>query len=134
MDYIEKKLPHKYPVRFIKEVEIEREDDAISLVEFKEKPTLSALLEAGAQNTVFIQSLYAKFDGGVLSSIKYAELLAPFEAGVYRVKSSIVSRLDPFVVVAFVFLQQEDILAKGEINIVMNPRTTTEKCAPDKDK
>jgi len=122
---IDQRLPHKYPVRFIKEVELEGDDYAVSLVDFQEKPTLAMLVEAAAQNTVFIASLYAEFDGGVLTSIKNAESLKVFELGVYRVKTSITSRLDSFIVVSFAFLSKEDILAKGEINIVMNPRIKT---------
>lgn len=122
MNCIEKKLPHKYPVRFVKEVEIEEENYAISFVEFKENPTLPALVEAAAQNTVFIESLYEKFDGGVLSGMKNVESYTLFQPGIYRVKSSIVSRIDPFVLVGFEYLSSEGVLAKGEISIVMNPR------------
>lgn len=125
MNCIEKKLPHKYPVRFIKEVEVEEKNYAISLVEFKEKPTLPALVEAAAQNTVFIESLYEKFDGGVLSGMKNVESYTSFQAGIYRVKSSIISRIDPFILIGFIFLSDEEVLAKGEISIVMNPRVKT---------
>lgn len=122
MTLIDKKLPHKYPVRFIKEVEIDGENNAISLVEFKEKPTLAAIVEAAAQNVVFIRSLYKDFDGGVLTGMKNIEFLENAELGMYRVESSIMTRLDNYCMIKFTLSMSEIIYARGEMNIVMKER------------
>jgi len=115
-------LPHKYPVRFIKEVCVEGEDHAESLVEFKEHPTLPAVVEAAAQNVIFIRSLYREFDGGVLTGMKNIELLQSLNTGVYKTKSTIAARLDHFCTVKFELLDEDVICVKGEMNIVMKER------------
>ena len=122
MNIIERLLPHKYPVRFIKEVQVEGENHAESLVEFKEIPTLPAVVEAAAQNVIFIRSLYREFDGGVLTGMKKIELLESLEAGVYQAKSTIGARIDHFCTVKFELLDEDVIVVKGEMNIVMKER------------
>lgn|GEM_PF-1568355 len=122
MNVIDKKLPHKVPVRFIKEVEIEGDDDATSLVEFLEKPTLSAVVEAAAQNVIFILSLYKDYDGGVLTGMKNIELLGELKEGIYRVESKISTQLESFCIIAFRLSRGEDSVVTGEISIVMKER------------
>lgn len=122
MTLMDEKLPHKYPVRFIKEVQIDGEDHAVSLVEFKEKPTLAAMVEAAAQNVVFIRSLYKDFDGGVLTGMKNIEFFEDVELGIYHVESAIMTRLDHFCMIKFTLSTNEGICAKGEISIVMKER------------
>ncbi|MCK4441742.1 MAG: hypothetical protein KAU90_07025, partial [Sulfurovaceae bacterium] len=70
MNIIDMKLPHKAPVRFIKDVIVEGENHAISIVEFDEVPTLSAVVEASAQNVIFILSLFEIYHIGVLTGMK----------------------------------------------------------------
>jgi len=122
MNSIDTLLPHKYPVRFIKEVLVADRDYAESLVEFKEEPTLPAVVEAAAQNVVFIRSLYKEFDGGVLAGMKNVELLQSLNSGVYKTKSIIVARLSHFCTVKFELLDENMICVKGEMNIVMKER------------
>jgi len=122
VNVIDKKLPHKVPVRFIKEVEIEGDDDATSLVEFLEKPTLSAVVEAAAQNVIFILSLYKDYDGGVLTGMKNIELLGELKEGIYRVESKISTQLESFCIIAFRLSRGEDSVVTGEISIVMKER------------
>ena len=122
MSVIDEKLPHKSPVRFIKEVLEEGENHSISLVEFDEKPTLSAVVEAAAQNVIFIVSLYRDFDGGVLTGMKNVELLSELELGVYRVESELIARIDNYTIFRFRLSTEEGTSVEGEINIVMNER------------
>lgn len=119
---IDKRLPHKYPVRFIKEVLEEGESHAVSLLEFKEKPTLPAVVEAAAQNVVFIASMYREYDGGVLTGMKNVELLEELHAGEYTVHSAIGARIEHFCTIKFELLEQTKIVAQGEMNIVMQRR------------
>jgi hypothetical protein len=116
------RLPHKDPVRFITEVKIAAEDDAASLVEFKEKPTLAAIVEAAAQNVIFIASLYRIYDGGVLTGMKNIELLRELDAGVYRVESAVTARVDNYAIFRFNLSTEEGIFVEGEMNIVMEER------------
>lgn len=122
MDYIDKRLPHKYPVRFIKEVIEEGENHAVSLVAFKETPTLAAIVEAAAQNVVFIQSMYREFDGGVLTVMKNIVLMKVLSLGDYRVESRVAARLDQFCTIKFELLDEECIVVQGEMSIVMKER------------
>jgi hypothetical protein len=122
MSMLTKKLPHKYPVRFIKEVQVECEEYAESLVAFKEVPTLPAVVEAAAQNIIFIHSMYRDFEGGVLTGMKNVELFKSLEVGEYNVKSTIVARLDNFCTLKFELLDKNIIVANGEMNIVMKER------------
>jgi hypothetical protein len=122
MSVIDKKLPHKVPVRFIKEVEIEGEYHAISLVEFTETPTLSAVVEAAAQNVIFILSLYKDYDGGVLTGMKNIELSESLQAGIYRVESEISTQLESFCMLRFKLSKEDKSIVKGEISIVMKER------------
>jgi hypothetical protein len=122
MTLIDMRLPHKNPVRFIKEVQIDGENHAVSLVEFKEKPTLAAAVEAAAQNVVFIRSLYEDFDGGVLTGMKNIEFLEKMDSGIYQAESIIMTRLDNFCMIRFTLSMADNIYAKGEMNIVMQER------------
>ena len=123
---IDEKLPHKEPVRFIKEVIEEGENHSISLVEFHEKPTLSAVVEAAAQNVIFIISLYKDFDGGVLTGMKNIRLISELESGVYSVESLLVARIDNYTNFRFKLYREDKISIEGEINIVMNERKNEE--------
>lgn len=122
MSVIDEKLPHKKPVRFIKEVIEEGDKHSISLVEFNEKPTLSAVVEAAAQNVIFIISLYKDFDGGVLTGMKNVKLLAEFDSGIYSVESTLMARIDNYTNFRFRLHREAKIFVEGEINIVMNKR------------
>ncbi|NEW60921.1 hypothetical protein GSY74_06455 [Sulfurovum sp. bin170] len=122
MDVIDRKLPHKAPVRFIKKVEVEGENHAVSLVEFTETPTLSAVVEASAQNVIFILSLYRDYDGGVLTGMKNIELFELLHSGVYRVESRISTQLESFCMLNFRLSKEERTIVKGEMSIVMRER------------
>lgn len=119
---IDKRLPHKYPVRFIKEVKKEGENHAISLLEFKETPTLPAVVEAAAQNVVFIASMYREYDGGVLTGMKNVVLVESLEAGEYTVHSAINARIEHFCTIKFELLSKSKIVVQGEMSIVMKER------------
>ena len=116
------KLPHKAPVRFIKEVLKNGEDDAVSMIEFNEKPTLSAVVESAAQNVIFISSLYRLYEGGVLTGMKNVQFSNPLEQGVYRMESKIATQLDNFCLFSFEMFKDEVVMASGEFNVVMNKR------------
>lgn len=115
-------LPHLPPIRFIKEVLYAEELESASLVEFQEKPTLSATAEAGAQNVIFITSLYRDFEGGVLTAIKKVKLQKPLEKGTYIVESKLITRFDNFSMIKFMLLRKNEIFVEGEINIAMKYR------------
>jgi len=119
---IDDHLPHKKPVRFIEEVLEEGEEHAVSLVVFHEKPTLSAMVEAAAQNIIFISSLNRIFNGGVLTLMKNVNLLNELEAGTYKVKSEIVARIDNYATFKFDLSIDGETFVTGEINLVMNRR------------
>ncbi len=114
---IDEKLPHKEPVKFIKEVEAEGENHAVSIVEFKQKPTLSAVVEAAAQNIVFITSIFKGTYKGVLTGMKNIELLGEIESGLYRVHTEKKAELDDFFILEFEMLKGGEVVVRGEINI-----------------
>ena len=116
------RLPHLAPVRFVKEVLLSEENRAISIVEFHEVPTLSAIVEAAAQNVVFIDSLHRIYNGGVLTAMKNVELLNELTKGSYVVESEISTRLDNFSMFTFTLSQNDKIFVKGEMSIVMKER------------
>jgi len=116
------KLPHKIPVRFIVEVIKNGENDAISMVKFHEKPTLSAVVESAAQNVIFISSLYRTYDGGVLTGMKQIVLHEPLEKRTYTIESRISTQLDSFCVFTFQLFKDEKVMVEGEFNVVMNKR------------
>jgi len=122
MTIIDRKLPHKEPVRFIKEVLEEGDDYAISLVEFKEKPTLPAVVEASAQNTIFILSLFEIYHIGMLTGMKNIETYQELNAGVYRVETKIGASLDNFFIFNFVLSQNGKKFVDGEITILLEKR------------
>ncbi len=122
MGIIEDRLPHKEPVRFIEKVELEAKNHSISLVKFKEKATLASVVEAAAQNIIFIKSLYEEFDGGVLTGMKNIELLDELGEGIYRVESTVLAKLDNFCTLSFVLSRENKPVVKGQINIVMEER------------
>lgn len=123
MNVIDRKLPHKAPVRFIKEVIEEGENHAISLVEFDEKPTLSAIVEASAQNVIFILSLFEIYHIGVLTGMKDIKQHKELQTGVYRVKTEIFASLDNFYIFKFkLFDKKETIVVDGEITILLERR------------
>ena len=115
-------LPHLAPVRFIKEILLAEEIEAASTVEFKEKPTLAAVVEAAAQNVIFITSLYRDYDGGVLTAMKNVQLLEPLVQGDYRVESKISTKLGNFSLFKFKLSQNDKVFVEGEISIVMKDR------------
>lgn len=115
-------LPHLPPVCFIKEVLHSGEIESSSMVEFQEEPTLSATVEAAAQNVIFIASLYKDYDGGVLTGMKKVELLRPLSKGSYKVESKILAQLNNFSIFTFRLSQDDNVFVEGEINIVMKDR------------
>ena len=115
-------LPHLAPVRFVTEVLEANEKDSISMVFFEEEPTLAAIVEAAAQNVIFITSLYKEFDGGVLTGMKRVKLLKPLNKGAYKVESLLTAKLDNFSIFKFTLSQKDEIFVEGEMNIVMNHR------------
>jgi len=116
------RLPHLAPVRFVKEVLVAEEEHAVSIVKFQEVPTLAAVVEAAAQNVVFIASLYREFDGGVLTAMKNVKLLNDLKEGEYKVESNISARLDSFSLFNFKLSQNDKIFVEGEMSIIMKER------------
>ena len=116
------RLPHLAPVRFVTEVLVAGEKDSACMLLFEEEPTLSAIVEAAAQNVIFIASLYRDFDGGVLTAMKKVKLLKPLEKGFYKVESSITARLDNFSMFKFTLSQESKVFVEGEMSIVMKHR------------
>jgi hypothetical protein len=116
------RLPHKAPVRFVREVIKDGEDDAISMLEFLESPTLSAVVESAAQNVIFIASLYRVYDGGVLTGMKNIVRHEKLESGSYRIESKISAQLDNFCIFTFELFRDERVVAEGEFNVVMKRR------------
>ena len=116
------RLPHLAPVRFVTEVLVAGEKNSACIVEFVEEPTLAAIVEAAAQNVIFIASLYRDFDGGVLTAMKKVKLLKPLEKGSYKVESVISARLDNFSIFTFKLSQNDDICVEGQMSIVMKAR------------
>ena len=116
------RLPHLAPVRFVKEVLVAGEVDSACIVAFEEEPTLAAIVEAAAQNVIFIASLYRDFDGGVLTAMKKVKLLKPLQEGAYTVESSITARLDNFSMFKFTLSQNDEVFVEGEMSIVMKAR------------
>ncbi len=116
------RLPHQAPVRFVKEVIKDGENDAICMLEFLEKPTLSAIVEGAAQNVIFIASLYRVYDGGVLTGMKNILCHEKLEKGTYRIESQISAQLDNFCIFSFKLFQDEKVMVEGEFNVVMKQR------------
>ncbi|RUM76747.1 MAG: hypothetical protein DSZ11_00145 [Sulfurovum sp.] len=116
------RLPHQAPIRFVTEVIKDGENDAISMVEFNEKPTLSSIVESAAQNVIFITSLYRVYDGGVLTGMKHILLHQTLEKGIYRIESKISAQLDSFCIFTFQLFQNEKVMVEGEFNVVMKKR------------
>lgn len=116
------RLPHKAPVRFVSEVIKDGEVDSISMVTFKEKPTLSAIVEAAAQNVIFIASLYRVYDGGVLTGMKNISFKESIEMGTYKIESKISAQLDSFCIFTFELFSDERVVAIGEFNVIMKER------------
>jgi len=120
---IDEKLPHKEPVKFIKEVIDEGKNHAVSIVEFDEEPTLSAIVEASAQNVIFILSLFDKYHIGMLTGMKEVKLYQDLKAGTYRVKTEIFANLDNFYMFKFeLFDKKGTIVVDGEITILLERR------------
>ena len=123
MSVIDEKLPHKEPVKFIKEVIDEGKNHAVSIVEFDEEPTLSAIVEASAQNVIFILSLFDKYHIGMLTGMKEVKLYQDLKAGTYRVKTEIFANLDNFYMFKFeLFDKKGTIVVDGEITILLERR------------
>lgn len=116
------RLPHQAPVRFLTEVIKDGEDDAICMLEFLEKPTLSAVVEAAAQNVIFIASLYKVYNGGVLTGMKNIILHDKLKSGKYRIESKISAQLDNFCIFSFELFRDNKVIAEGEFNVVMKAR------------
>ena len=116
------RLPHLAPVRFVTEVLVAGEVDSACIVEFEEEPTLAAIVEAAAQNVIFIASLYRDFDGGVLTAMKKVKLLKPLVKGSYKVESVISARLDNFSMFKFTLSKADEVFVEGEMSIVMKHR------------
>ena len=116
------RLPHQAPVRFVTEVIKDGEVDSISMVTFNEKPTLAAIVEAAAQNVIFIASLYRVYDGGVLTGMKNVSLIEPLEMGTYRIESKISAQLESFCIFSFQLFADKILMVEGEFNVVMNER------------
>jgi len=116
------RLPHKAPVRFVSEVIKDGEVDSISMVTFKEKPTLSAIVEAAAQNVIFIASLYRVYDGGVLTGMKNISFKESIEMGTYKIESKISAQLDSFCIFTFELFSDKRVVAMGEFNVIMKER------------
>ena len=116
------RLPHLAPVRFVTEVLVAGEIDSACIVKFEEEPTLAAIVEAAAQNVIFIASLYRDFDGGVLTAMKKVKLLKTLEQGSYKVESSITARLDNFSMFKFKLSKSDEVFVEGEMSIVMKHR------------
>ncbi len=114
-------LPHKEPVRFIKEVEISEENDARSIVDFKTIPTLAASVEAAAQNVIFIKSIPRHHSAGFLTGMKNIKQLIKFDKNVYVVRTEVVARLQNYYLLGFVMYEQElgDEVASGQFNIIV---------------
>lgn len=111
------KLPHKDPVRFIKTVQKEEDDYAVSLVEFKDVPTLSTVVEAAAQNIIFIKSIFKDSYKGVLTGMKNIELLGEIDKGIYTMHTKKIGGLDNFFVCNFECFKEGKKIAHGEISI-----------------
>ena len=116
------RLPHQAPVRFVTEVIKDGEVDSISMVTFNEKPTLAAIVEAAAQNVIFIASLYRVYDGGVLTGMKNVSLIEPLEMGTYRIESKISAQLESFCIFSFQLFADKKLMVEGEFNVVMKKR------------
>ena len=116
------RLPHLAPVRFVTEVLVAGEVDSACIVEFEEEPTLAAIVEAAAQNVIFIASLYRDFDGGVLTAMKKVKLLKPLVKGSYKVESVISARLDNFSMFKFTLSKADEVVVEGAMSIVMKHR------------
>jgi predicted type IV restriction endonuclease len=116
------RLPHLAPVRFVTEVLVADEKKSACVVEFEEEPTLAAIVEAAAQNVIFIASLYRDFDGGVLTAMKKVKLLKPLIKGSYKVESSISAKLDNFSMFKFSLSRESEVFVEGEMSIVMKAR------------
>jgi hypothetical protein len=116
------RLPHLAPIRFVTKVLIAGEVDSASIVTFEEEPTLAAIVEAAAQNVIFIASLYRDFDGGVLTAMKKVKLRQPLQKGAYKVESSITARLDNFSIFQFTLSRESEIFVEGQMSIVMQTR------------
>ncbi len=114
---IDEQLPHKAPVKFIKTVEVEGENHAVSLVEFNDKPTLSAVVEAAAQNIIFIKSIFNNNYNGVLTGMKNVQLLKELDSGIYTVTTDKLAELDNFFILKFILSKEDDIYADGEVSI-----------------
>ncbi len=114
-------LPHKEPVRFIKEVEISQENYAQSIVDFKAIPTLTAFVEAAAQNVIFIKSIPRHHSAGFLTGMKDIKQLAKFDKNIYVVKTEVVARLQNYYLLGFVMYEQGlvDEVANGQFNIIV---------------
>jgi hypothetical protein len=122
MRLIDMKLPHQEPVRFVKEVLEEGRNHAVSLVEFDEIPTLPAIVEASAQNTIFILSLFEIYHIGMLTGMKKIELYQELKEGIYRVETTISASLDNFFIFNFVLSQNDKKFVDGEITILLEKR------------
>lgn len=116
------RLPHLAPVRFIQEVLFAGETESASIVEFTEMPTLSATVEAAAQNVIFIASLYRTYHGGVLTGMKNVKQLETLTKGSYKVESKILTKLDNFSMFTFKLSQNDKLFVQGEMSIVMKDR------------
>ena len=123
MGVIEEKLPHKAPVKFIKEVIQEGENHALSIVEFDEVPTLSAIVESAAQNVIFILSLFEIYHIGVLTGMKDIKLHRELKKGTYLVHTEIFASLDNFYIFKFELSDNDKtIVVDGEITILLERR------------
>ena len=118
------RLPHLAPVRFVSEVLLAGEEESACMLVFEEEPTLAAIVEAAAQNVIFIASLYRAYDGGVLTAMKNVKLLKPLEKGSYKVESVITARLDNFAMFTFKLSQDDEVFVQGGMSIVMKDRET----------
>ena len=114
---IEEKLPHKPPVRFIKEVIESADTYAVSLVHFDTSPTLSATVEAAAQNIVFILSVFKEGYMGVLTAAKSVKLHEPPDKGTYRVYTEKTAEFEDFFMLHFTLTREEKLYVSGEISI-----------------
>ncbi len=112
-------LPHKYPLNFAKKVLNSTATIKNILCEFETLPTISMLLEAGAQST----AAFGKDSNqtqGMLIKAENIELLQPISSHIYTYQIQILSNINNWTKYSFEVLYESQKVCKGTILISTN--------------
>lgn len=121
------RLPHKPPVKFVDAILASEEFDARTRLHFPYEPTLPMIAEAAAQSAVFVRVREIKKALGIPEDETARGMLLKIKSKLYvqmpscegEMQVRYISNLDNFFVMRFEYLNGEQTVADGELNIFL---------------